>query len=346
MPILKIYNTAPNITLPINYPSRTVFRFYSANPDDNNDQININLGIDSAVLVIEVPDEDPIELDLTRKVNGDFILYLSPNQLSLVVGIYEYSIYLDGDYVPFVTGQLAMGNIMLDQQFIGILNASRNSIKVNEDILENPQFADSQTVTFSVETVDGVATVKATVESSSDLNPWTDQEYDLNDQVIFESKLWIAKEATLSTDVPGESDKWLVAGDQQKAADYPEADIDGALVWTGVAPSGTVTKRYVGLRTITGYTQIWFKIRASVAGSGNTKLTFPLPSAVPIPDVWDVQPNGEIVTFGGGCFTANGVVTAASSYIIKLADVYYVVVDQPYVSLAVDAVDLSVDYFS
>ncbi len=345
MPILKIFETAPNITLPINYPSRTVFRFYSANPDDNNDQININLGIDSAILVIEVPDEDPIELDLIRKVNGDFVLYLAPNQLSLLTDLYNYSIYLDDDYVPFVTGQLAMGNIMIDQQFIGILNASRNSIKVNDDILENPQFADSETVTFSVETLDGVATIKAAVESTSELNPWTDQAYELNDQVIFESKLWIAKEATLSTDIPGGSDKWLITGDQQKAAAYAEADIPGPLVWAGVAPSGTVTAKYVGNRTVTGYTQIWFKIRATIAGS-TTKVTFPLPPDLPIPLIWASQPDGEIISTGNGVFTANGVMTAGAAFIFKSAGVYYISLDQAYVTLAASAVDISINYFS
>lgn len=176
---------------------------------------------------------------------------------------------------------------------------------------------------------------------------WEPDSYNTQDQVIYLNKIWIALQDIISSEIPGTSPKWLVVGDQLKSAIYSEADIDGSLTWVGgTAPSGTITKRYVGSRTAKGFTQVWIKIRATIAGVAITQVNFPLPSALPTPTVWVSQPDGEIVSFGIGAFTSGGTVTYAGVYIKPVSGVYKIFCDQPYVAVNASSADISITYAS
>jgi len=143
----KIYsNQAFTLNLPKNYPSRTVFRFYNETDDGNNTALDF----ESAVFVLLVSDEAPLEFALTKKENLDFVLYIAANFLSLITGVYDCAVYVDDDPVPFAIGQAGVGSFMLPDQAVAILNASRNALKVNNTILENPAFADSDDFEFDI----------------------------------------------------------------------------------------------------------------------------------------------------------------------------------------------------
>lgn len=161
MPVVEVYSTStPSLSIPLNTASRTIFRFYSIDPNNNNQQIGPNLGVDSAQIIISPPDQTPITIDLTRQANGDFIFFLTANQLALDVGQYPYALFLDSDNVPFVSGTLSVGLTIQQDQFIEVWNASRNAILVNGNQYENPAFEDSETATLDVTTDgDGVATI-------------------------------------------------------------------------------------------------------------------------------------------------------------------------------------------
>ncbi len=139
-------NTAFTLNLPKNYPSRTVFRFYNQTENGNNTALDFT----SATFVLNVSGEEPIEFELTKKANLDFVLYIAANFLTLSTGIYDCAIYVDDDPVPFATGQAGVGNAMAPDQAIGVLNASRNAIKVDDAVLENPQFESSESVILEV----------------------------------------------------------------------------------------------------------------------------------------------------------------------------------------------------
>lgn len=164
MPVVNIYQTqAPNLYLPIDQPSRTVFQFFNQTPTGDSQQIAANLGVASAQLVIYVDAYTTVPFSLQGQANGDFIFYVNPIFLSLAAGIYQYAIFLDNDYVPFVSASIGVGYSRQQDNVIAVMDASRNAIKINNSILENPQFADNTSVTWIVTTdpVSGVATISA-----------------------------------------------------------------------------------------------------------------------------------------------------------------------------------------
>ena len=165
MPVLKVYPTSsPNVTIPVNQPSRTIFRFYASTPTGDNSQIGSNLGVDSAIFVIYPPNNGtPVEIPLIRQANADFILYIQPPFLSLGIGVYPYALFVDDDYVPFASAEVGIGFTRQADQIIAVLDASRNAIKVNTTILENPQFANSESIAWTIDTdpLTGVSTIYA-----------------------------------------------------------------------------------------------------------------------------------------------------------------------------------------
>lgn len=163
MPVVKVYSTSsPSLTVPLNSASRTIFRFYMFDNNGNNVPIT---GLVSAQIIISPDNQDIIILDLSRQQNGDFIFFLTPGQLSLDIGQYSYSLFLDSDYVPYVSGILSVGLTIQQDQFVEVWNASRNAVLINGNQYENPQYVDSDTSIFTVETVDGVATIKMNLAS-------------------------------------------------------------------------------------------------------------------------------------------------------------------------------------
>lgn len=166
MPVVKLYqNSMPSLSLSTINNSRYVFRFYTVDQNGNNQQLIPNLGVTSAQIIID--STDPIIDDLDRQANGDFVWFVPAGAFDLAVGIYTYGIYIDGDTVPYLSGQLAVGVSLQQDQAIGILDASRNAVLVNNTIYENPAFADTTTALFSIVTVDGIDTIGVNVLPSA-----------------------------------------------------------------------------------------------------------------------------------------------------------------------------------
>lgn len=98
------------------------------------------------------------------------------------------------------------------------------------------------------------------------------------------------------------------------AAESAEQDL-GSLTWSaGVAPSGTINKKYrwnqVGKKV-----DLWVKVDASVAGTAVLSVDFALPGDMPAPSIFGSQPASTIIAYGEGNLT-----TAANSAIAAAGD--------------------------
>lgn len=88
----------------------------------------------------------------------------------------------------------------------------------------------------------------------------------------------------------------------------------GTLAWTaGVAPSGTINKKYHWTQVGKQVT-LWCKIDASVAGTAVSAVDFPLPGDLPAPATFASQPASTVITYGSGNLstTANAALNGAS----------------------------------
>lgn len=104
---------------------------------------------------------------------------------------------------------------------------------------------------------------------------------------------------------------------QSSVAKTAEAAL-GALTWTGgVAPSGTITKTYSWMQ-YGGLVTAFFKITATVAGTAVTKVSFALPSDMPLPATFASQPNSTVIAAGTGSIEATGVLTTAAVGVASL----------------------------
>lgn len=168
MPLVQIFqNSSLNISLPINLASRTVFRFYSA--DNNGNQTPLT-GFTSAVFTIYPLNQPIVEIPMQIQANGDVVMSLNPNFWAFGTSVNDCAIFLDNDYVPFVSGTVAFGIVMTPNQAFAIMNASRNAALINNVQYENPAYVDSATAQFTV-TVDSITGV-ATVEVSTKGGVW------------------------------------------------------------------------------------------------------------------------------------------------------------------------------
>lgn len=112
----------------------------------------------------------------------------------------------------------------------------------------------------------------------------------------------------------------------------PPAEQDlGSLTWSaGVAPSGTIVKKYRWNKS-GNLIQAWFKITASVAGTAVTGVSFTLPGDMPNPSMWASQPNSTAVAIGSAGISAGTDPTGtggtstlskdgSGNYIIEISD--------------------------
>jgi hypothetical protein len=92
----------------------------------------------------------------------------------------------------------------------------------------------------------------------------------------------------------------------------------GSLTWgAGVAPAGTITKKYKWNR-VGNMVVGCFKVTATVAGTAVVSLTFDLPTDMPTPSVFASQPTGTSVVQGTGSIETSGVVTVAGAAQVSL----------------------------
>lgn len=92
----------------------------------------------------------------------------------------------------------------------------------------------------------------------------------------------------------------------------------GALTWVATGqPSGTVSKIYRWSQQ-DDFVSMWFRVTTSVAGILVLNLSFSLPSDMPTPALFTVQPNGQEIAFGQGAITGIAAITAAATNMCTL----------------------------